>query len=64
MLRTFLDGKEKGGLVVSRLANRLRHHAAQAASHEANLDRLYTMSHKLLIIDRSESIPLASKGEM
>ena len=43
-------------LVVSRLADRLRHHAAQASAHEANLDRLYTLSKELLVIDRTQPV--------
>jgi len=43
-------------LVVSRLADRLRHHAAQAASHEASLDRLYTLSKELLVVDRVQPV--------
>jgi two-component system sensor histidine kinase KdpD len=43
-------------LVVSRLAKRLRHHADQAVSHQASVDRLYTMSRELLLIDRGEPV--------
>jgi two-component system sensor histidine kinase KdpD len=41
-------------LIVSRLASRLRQHAIDTAAHEASVDRLYTMSRELLLIDRGE----------
>jgi two-component system sensor histidine kinase KdpD len=41
-------------LVVSRLANRLRQQAIETAAHEASVDRLYTMSRELLLMDRGE----------
>ena len=41
-------------LIVSRLANRLRRQALETAAHEASVDRLYTMSRELLLIDRAE----------
>jgi two-component system sensor histidine kinase KdpD len=41
-------------LVVSRLARRLRQQAIETAAHEASIDRLYTMSRELLLIDRGE----------
>jgi two-component system sensor histidine kinase KdpD len=41
-------------LVVSRLASCLRQQAIETAAHEASVDRLYTMSRELLLIDRGE----------
>jgi two-component system, OmpR family, sensor histidine kinase KdpD len=41
-------------LIVSRLASRLRQHAVDTAAHEASVDRLYTISRELLLIDRGE----------
>ena len=41
-------------LIVSRLASRLRQQAMETAAHEASVDRLYTMSRELLLIDRGE----------
>jgi two-component system sensor histidine kinase KdpD len=41
-------------LVVSRLASRLRQQAIETSAHEASVDRLYTMSRELLLIDRGE----------
>lgn len=39
-------------LTVSHLASRLRHHAFERAIQQANVDRLYSMSKELLLIDR------------
>jgi two-component system sensor histidine kinase KdpD len=41
-------------LTVSRLASRLRNQALTTAAHEASVDRLYSMSRELLLIDRGE----------
>jgi two-component system sensor histidine kinase KdpD len=41
-------------LIVSRLASRLRDQAVETAVHEASVDRLYTMSRELFLIDRGE----------
>src|ERR1700722_7519370 len=41
-------------LIVSRLASLLRKQAVETAAHEASIDRLYTMSRELLLIDRGE----------
>lgn len=41
-------------LVVSRLASRLRQQAMETAAHETSVDRLYTMSRELLLMDRGE----------
>jgi two-component system sensor histidine kinase KdpD len=38
-------------LTVSRLASRLRQQTVETAAHEASIDRLYTMSRELLLID-------------
>jgi two-component system, OmpR family, sensor histidine kinase KdpD len=52
--RVALGAFEAVVLVVSRLAGRLRHQAAETAAQQANVDRLYTMSKDLLLLDRGE----------
>ena len=53
-------------LIVSRLASRLHQQTIETASHEASVDRLYTMSRELLLIDRGEPMgtgfEIASRG--
>ena len=43
-------------LIISRLAGRLRDQAVETASHQASVDRLYTMSRELLFLDRGEPV--------
>jgi two-component system, OmpR family, sensor histidine kinase KdpD len=49
-----LSAFESVVLIVSRLASGLRLQAIETAAHEASVDRLYTMSRELLLIDRAE----------
>ncbi len=43
-------------LAVSYLASQLRHHATETAIQQANVDRLYKMSKKLLLLDRAQAV--------
>ena len=43
-------------VAVSRLAGKLRHHAAEMAIQQANVDRLYKMSKELLLLDRGQAV--------